>query len=254
MTFAPSCVARTNSSVVVQSPATFAMDPRARDPRLAGRGTAVAAPASGARLAPGSGAGSSGSGPVGAGAGTSGGVPSLAQRKDFGVALVCACNMNRSMSAHKLLMENGFEKVASYGTARCVKLPGGPSGVRTFDFGQPYSLMEADLRTADARALKWCVRCGRSTHPSSLCAFVSPQLCPVTQHLSYLSQCRMNDRKIFGMLTRNQGIKKAPEHWREEKSPQRFDLIICFEQRVFDSLVEGGVHMLPRCARQLSWP
>ena len=85
------------------------------------------------------------------------GVAPRAARQQLAVALVCACNMNRSMAAHKLLVENGFTTVESFGCARQVKLPGGPSKALCFDWGTPYTDIEATLRTGDERSQKWCV-------------------------------------------------------------------------------------------------
>lgn len=82
-------------------------------------------------------------------------VASSAARRSLSVALVCACNMNRSMAAHELLMAEGFTSVASFGTARKVKLPGGPSKVHVFDWGTPYTEMEQELVKADARSMEW---------------------------------------------------------------------------------------------------
>lgn len=130
------------------------------------------------------------------------GVAPRAARQQLAVALVCACNMNRSMAAHKLLVENGFTTVESFGCARQVKLPGGPSKALCFDWGTPYTDIEATLRTGDERSQKW-----------------------------------LAERRIFDMVTRNRGIKRAPERWQRCSHADKFDLVVCFEERVFDTLI-----------------
>lgn len=54
--------------------------------------------------------------------------------------------------------------------------------------------------------------------------------------------CRMKQRRIIEMVTRNQRLKRAPEKWQSHKSVATFDLVVCFEKRVFDMLVDGTVH------------
>jgi hypothetical protein len=55
-------------------------------------------------------------------------------------ALVCACNVNRSMSAHLCLTQSGFTSVRSYGTSDLVRLPS-RTGPRIFPFAVPYPTM-----------------------------------------------------------------------------------------------------------------
>lgn len=43
------------------------------------------------------------------------------------------------------------------------------------------------------------------------------------------------------MLDRNARVKEAPERWQEEKG--RFDIVITFEDRVFD-IVNEGIYLL----------
>ena len=42
---------------------------------------------------------------------------------------------------------------------------------------------------------------------------------------------------LLPMLERNRKIKNAPERFQESKG--HFDVIFCFEERVFDAIVEG---------------
>ncbi|KAL6552387.1 hypothetical protein OROHE_007751 [Orobanche hederae] len=127
-------------------------------------------------------------------------------------AMVCSSNQNRSMEAHALLKREGFH-VASYGTGQHVKLPG-PS-VRepnVYDFGTPYKHMLDDLRRRD------------------------PEL------------YRRNG--ILPMLKRNLAVKTAPQRWQDNANDGAFDVVLTFEEKVFDMVVEDlnnrtHVHLKP---------
>ncbi|KZV57902.1 hypothetical protein F511_12508 [Dorcoceras hygrometricum] len=115
-------------------------------------------------------------------------------------AMVCSSNQNRSMEAHAQLKREGFD-VASYGTGQHVKLPG-PSlrEPNVYDFGTPYKHMLDDLRRKD------------------------PEL------------YRRNG--ILPMLKRNVGVKSAPQRWQENAPDGVFDVVLTFEEKVFEMVVE----------------
>ncbi|CAI9757317.1 unnamed protein product [Fraxinus pennsylvanica] len=115
-------------------------------------------------------------------------------------AMVCSSNQNRSMEAHALLKREGFD-VSSYGTGQHVKLPG-PSlrEPNVYDFGTPYKHMLEDLRRKD------------------------PEL------------YRRNG--ILTMLKRNVAVKLAPQRWQENAADGTFDVVLTFEEKVFDMVVE----------------
>jgi RNA polymerase II subunit A C-terminal domain phosphatase SSU72 len=115
------------------------------------------------------------------------------------VALVCASNQNRSMEAHALLLKKGWTNVASFGTNTHVKLPG-PAQDKPiiFEFSTPYQQMYDILKQQDEEL--------------------------------YTS------KGILNMLQRNSKIKERPQRFQDEKMP--FDIIITFEERVFDIVVE----------------
>ncbi|VFQ93956.1 unnamed protein product [Cuscuta campestris] len=115
-------------------------------------------------------------------------------------AMVCSSNQNRSMEAHCLLKREGFN-VSSYGTGQHVKLPG-PSlrEPNVYDFGTPYKLMFDELRRKDPELYK---RNG-----------------------------------ILPMLKRNLGVKHAPQRWQDNADDGPFDVVISFEEKVFDMVIE----------------
>jgi RNA polymerase II subunit A C-terminal domain phosphatase SSU72 len=48
---------------------------------------------------------------------------------------------------------------------------------------------------------------------------------------------RYKQNGILNMLERNMQVKLAPERWQEAK--KHFDIVITFDQRVYDMVVEG---------------
>ena len=53
------------------------------------------------------------------------------------------------------------------------------------------------------------------------------------------------------MLKRNLAVKEAPERWQDSAADGSFDIVVCFEQRVFELVIEGK-HRGRTCARQAS--
>lgn len=118
------------------------------------------------------------------------------------ICCVCASNQNRSMEAHAALALRGFS-VQSYGTGTCVKLPGlSADRPVIYKFGVPYEHMLSELKRSNPDVY--------------------------TQN------------GVLAMLSRNAKIKRAPEHW-SHSGKERFDVIIAFEARVFEALVEDFV-------------
>ncbi|KAF0895835.1 hypothetical protein E2562_016567 [Oryza meyeriana var. granulata] len=123
-----------------------------------------------------------------------------AKAKRWRYAMVCSSNMNRSMEAHSLLGRAGLD-VASYGTGAHVKLPG-PSlhEPNVYDFGTPYNAIYDDLRRKDPDLYK---RNG-----------------------------------LLPMLKRNSTVKAAPQCWQDNAGDGPFDVVLTFEEKVFDSVLE----------------
>jgi RNA polymerase II subunit A C-terminal domain phosphatase SSU72 len=107
-------------------------------------------------------------------------------------------NNNRSMAAHKKLADAGFT-VGSYGTWREVRMPG-PSQdqPQVFKFGTSYEDMYQKLLKQD-------------------------------EHLYTQNGC-------LPMLNRNRAVKLCPQRFQE--SSNEYDIVITFEKRVFDMVVE----------------
>lgn len=114
--------------------------------------------------------------------------------------MVCSSNQNRSMEAHCILKRQGFD-VSSYGTGQHVKLPG-PSirEPNVYEFGTPYKQMFEELRRKDPELYK---RNG-----------------------------------ILPMLKRNLSVKLAPQRWQDNAADGIFDVVITFEEKVFDLVIE----------------
>eukprot|EP00877_Chromochloris_zofingiensis_P006922 jgi/Chrzof1/2483/Cz11g17080.t1 len=118
--------------------------------------------------------------------------------KGLKFAMVCASNQNRSMEAHSALKQQGMH-VKSYGVGGHVKLPG-PSATEpnVYDFGTPYEAIYNDLQSKDSALY---TRNG-----------------------------------LLTMLKRNMAVKHAPERW--QHSRDAFDVIVCFEERVMEQVLD----------------
>ena len=117
-------------------------------------------------------------------------------------AMVCYSNQNRSMEAHKVLAEHGFE-VVSYGVGTCVRLPGrSKDEPNIYQFGTPYEAILADLQSASAKDQTHYQRLG-----------------------------------LISMLDRNRKIKLAPEKW-QHTAADDIDVVVTFQETVMDTLVQ----------------
>lgn len=115
-------------------------------------------------------------------------------------AMVCSSNMNRSMEAHKQLKKKNL-RVTSYGVGAMVRLPG-PNGTQAvFEFGTPYREIFNTL-TEGGTGGQW-----------------------------------YRNNGLLGMVERNMGVKDHPERW-QELPKFEFNIVFCFEERVFELLME----------------
>ncbi|RRT43582.1 hypothetical protein B296_00056323 [Ensete ventricosum] len=139
-------------------------------------------------------------------------------------AMVCSSNQNRSMEAHALLKRHGFD-VSSYGTGAHVKLPG-PSlrEPNVYDFGTPYKFMHDELRRKDPDLYD----------DASLFSLIGNAL-----FLNRGVGCRYKRNGILPMLKRNLGVKNAPQRWQDNAADGCFDVVVTFEEKVFNIVIEG---------------
>jgi|UniRef100_A0A7S3VG83 RNA polymerase II subunit A C-terminal domain phosphatase SSU72 len=120
----------------------------------------------------------------------------------FGV--VCSSNINRSMEAHVVLSNAGLI-VESYGTGTQVRLPGRSAlEPRVFKFGTPYEAMYKNMAGTDDDT-----------------AFFTRN--------GVLALCR-----------RGAAVKLAPQRWQDTSNEDvtKHDVVIAFEERIFDAVVE----------------
>lgn len=45
------------------------------------------------------------------------------------------------------------------------------------------------------------------------------------------------------MLKRNLAVKEAPERWQDSAADGSFDIVVCFEQKVFELVIEGKLRV-----------
>ncbi|XP_019864904.1 RNA polymerase II subunit A C-terminal domain phosphatase SSU72 [Aethina tumida] len=124
---------------------------------------------------------------------------------DLRIAVICSCNMNRSMEAHAFLAKKGFQ-VKSYGTGDKIKIPGSaPDKPNVYDFGITYDEIYHDLLTKD--------------------------------------KTLYTQNGMLHTLDRNRRIKLKPERFQE--TDEKFDLLITCEEKVYDQVIEYMESLTP---------
>jgi len=122
------------------------------------------------------------------------------EKEELKFAVVCSSNMNRSMEAHKQFEENNLE-VTSFGVGNMVRLPAPNGKPLSFPFDTHYSDMKTKM--LEQSDLQW-----------------------------------FRDRGLLEMLDRNIRIKDHPERFQDYKDVAQFNVVFCFEERVFDILMK----------------
>ena len=126
--------------------------------------------------------------------------------KAYRYATVCSSNINRSISSHLLLMNEHMD-VRSFGTGREVRLPGRTAfEPKTFQFGVAYEEMWESL-----------------TEDASLYGSTTSQI-----------------EGVIELAKRARGVKYGPERWQSLRTKEQcaFDVVVAFEERIFDHVVE----------------
>lgn len=122
--------------------------------------------------------------------------------KELSFGVVCSSNINRSMEAH-LVLNNAGLQCASYGTGTQVRLPGRTAmEPKIFKFGTPYSEMYNSL----------------SQNPMDAQYFYR--------------------NGVLQLCQRGAAVKQAPTRWQDCTTVNEHDVVICFEERIFDAVIE----------------
>lgn len=69
--------------------------------------------------------------------------------------------------------------------------------------------------------------------------------------LTALSSRSYEGTGLLRMMERNAKVKRAPERWQDALGVSRFNVVLCFQERVFDAAVEGAG--VPAAAAVVAW-
>lgn len=67
----------------------------------------------------------------------------------------------------------------------------------------------------------------------------------VLNRVVFYAKCNLDDKYrykrngILPMLKRNLGVKLAPQRWQDNAADGSFDVVLTFEEKVFDMVIEG---------------
>lgn len=98
----------------------------------------------------------------------------------------------------------------------------------------------------------------RSAAPEFAAKFVERAVCTRLTRGALPDGARSYRKKgLLGMAERNLKIKPNPERWQDTRDIGALDVVFCFQERVFDALVEGAggrAGVAPPCRRDSAPP
>lgn len=114
--------------------------------------------------------------------------------------MICSSNINRSLEAHTVLANAGFD-CESYGVGKQLRLPGPGGTARRFDFGTPYI--------------------------------------DIAQVLKEEAESHYNRVGVLDLARRAAGTKLAPQRWQDALTETlcALDIVIVFETKLFETVV-----------------
>jgi len=141
------------------------------------------------------------------------------------------------MESHFQLQKRGYS-VRSFGTGTNVRLPG-PSQDRpnVYEFGTPYADIRKDLTEKAPPCPSSPPNPAQRVSPAATSASGPAQARALTGGAAQ-DEKLYTSNGLLGMLNRNVKVKLAPERWHDMDKAVPFDVVLTYEERVFDAVVQ----------------